>query len=120
MEIAVEGPVRRLHDCGGPAVLAERSPLNHAHRIVRPLLIAQGANDVRVKAAESEQIVAAMKQHAIRVTYISYSDEGHGLGRAVPSRRSQKRFFRRISAVAASRSATISKTPRSSSGPAGD
>jgi dipeptidyl aminopeptidase/acylaminoacyl peptidase len=44
-------------------------------------LIAQGANDVRVKAAESEQIVAAMQRHGIPVTYIYYADEGHGLVR---------------------------------------
>jgi dipeptidyl aminopeptidase/acylaminoacyl peptidase len=65
----------------GRRFLEERSPLNRADRIVRPLLIGQGANDVRVKAAESEQIVAAMQRHGIPVTYIYYPDEGHGLGR---------------------------------------
>jgi acetyl esterase/lipase len=65
----------------GLRFLEERSPLNRADRIVRPLLIGQGANDVRVKASESEQIVAAMQQHGIPVTYVSYGDEGHGLGR---------------------------------------
>jgi dipeptidyl aminopeptidase/acylaminoacyl peptidase len=65
----------------GRKFLEERSPLNRADRIVRPLLIGQGANDVRVKAAESEQIVAAMQRHGIPVTYIYYPDEGHGLGR---------------------------------------
>ena len=65
----------------GRRFLEERSPLNRADRIVRPLLIGQGANDVRVKAAESEQIVAAMQQHGIPVTYVYYRDEGHGLGR---------------------------------------
>jgi dipeptidyl aminopeptidase/acylaminoacyl peptidase len=65
----------------GRKFLAERSPLNRADRIVRPLLIGQGANDVRVKAAESEQIVAAMQRHGIPVTYIYYPDEGHGLVR---------------------------------------
>jgi dipeptidyl aminopeptidase/acylaminoacyl peptidase len=65
----------------GKRFLEERSPLNYANRIVRPLLIGQGANDVRVKASESEQIVAAMRQHGIPVTYVSYPDEGHGLGR---------------------------------------
>jgi dipeptidyl aminopeptidase/acylaminoacyl peptidase len=65
----------------GRTFLEERSPLNRADRIVRPLLIGQGANDVRVKAAESEQIVAAMQRHGIPVTYIYYPDEGHGLGR---------------------------------------
>ena len=66
----------------GLRFLEERSPLNRADRIVRPLLIGQGANDVRVKASESEQIVAAMQQHGIPVTYVYYPDEGHGLGRA--------------------------------------
>ena len=48
---------------------------------MRPLLIGQGANDVRVKAAESEQIVAAMQARQIPVTYVYYSDEGHGFRR---------------------------------------
>jgi len=65
----------------GRRLLEERSPLNRVERIVRPLLIGQGANDVRVKASESEQIVAAMQQHGIPVTYVYYPDEGHGLGR---------------------------------------
>jgi dipeptidyl aminopeptidase/acylaminoacyl peptidase len=65
----------------GRKFLEERSPLNRADRIVRPLLIAQGANDVRVKASEAEQIVAAMQRHGIPVTYIYFSDEGHGLVR---------------------------------------
>jgi dipeptidyl aminopeptidase/acylaminoacyl peptidase len=65
----------------GRRFLEQRSPLNRAHRIIRPLLIAQGANDVRVKASESEQIVAAMQRHRIPVTYVYFPDEGHGFGR---------------------------------------
>src|SRR5215468_1551894 len=65
----------------GRKLLEERSPLNHVDRIVRPLLIAQGANDVRVKPAESEQIVSAMQARNIPVTYVYYSDEGHGFRR---------------------------------------
>ena len=65
----------------GRKFLEERSPLNRADRIMRPLLIGQGANDVRVKASESEQIVAAMQRHGIPVTYVYYPDEGHGLVR---------------------------------------
>jgi len=65
----------------GQKFLQERSPLNHVGRIVRPLLIGQGANDVRVKPAESEQIVAAMQARGIPVTYVFYSDEGHGFRR---------------------------------------
>jgi dipeptidyl aminopeptidase/acylaminoacyl peptidase len=65
----------------GRRFLEERSPLNRADRIVRPLLIGQGANDVRVKPSESEQIVAAMQRHGIPVTYVYYPDEGHGFRR---------------------------------------
>jgi dipeptidyl aminopeptidase/acylaminoacyl peptidase len=65
----------------GEKMLAERSPLNFADKIVRPLLVAQGANDPRVKQAESDQIVAAMKAKSIPVTYVLYPDEGHGFGR---------------------------------------
>ncbi|PYE86414.1 alpha/beta hydrolase family protein [Phyllobacterium leguminum] len=66
----------------GRRFLEERSPLNHIDRIVRPLLIAQGANDVRVKVSESDQIAAAMQERGIPVTYILYPDEGHGVERA--------------------------------------
>lgn len=62
----------------GREFLLSRSPLSYADRIERPLLIGQGANDPRVKVAESEQIVAAMRQHGIRVTYVLFPDEGHG------------------------------------------
>lgn len=65
----------------GKALLTERSPLTHVDRIAKPLLIAQGANDPRVKQAESDQIVAAMKAKNIPVTYALYPDEGHGFAR---------------------------------------
>jgi dipeptidyl aminopeptidase/acylaminoacyl peptidase len=65
----------------GRKFLEERSPLTHVDRIVRPLLIGQGANDPRVKAAESDQIVSAMQERGIPVTYLYYSDEGHGFRR---------------------------------------
>lgn len=65
----------------GRAWLKERSPLTHADRIVRPLLIGQGANDPRVKQAESDQIVAAMQVKKIPVTYVLFPDEGHGFAR---------------------------------------
>lgn len=62
----------------GKALLKERSPLWKADRIKAPLLIGQGANDPRVRPAESEQIVAAMKARSIPVTYLFFPDEGHG------------------------------------------
>ena len=65
----------------GRALLHERSPLTHADKIVKPLLIAQGANDPRVKQAESDQIVDAMQVKGIPVTYVLYPDEGHGFAR---------------------------------------
>jgi dipeptidyl aminopeptidase/acylaminoacyl peptidase len=65
----------------GAALLKARSPLNRAGDIVRPLLIGQGANDPRVKQAESDQIVAAMQAKAIPVTYVLFPDEGHGFAR---------------------------------------
>ena len=65
----------------GRRFLAERSPLSRADRIVRPLLIGQGANDPRVKQAESDQIVAVMTERGIPVTYLLYPDEGHGFAR---------------------------------------
>jgi len=65
----------------GRKLLAERSPLTYVDRIRRPLLIGQGANDPRVKQAESDQIVAAMQAKGIPVTYVLYPDEGHGFAR---------------------------------------
>jgi dipeptidyl aminopeptidase/acylaminoacyl peptidase len=65
----------------GKALLKARSPLTYADRIQRPLLIAQGANDPRVKQAESDQIIEAMQAKDIPVTYALYPDEGHGFAR---------------------------------------
>ncbi|MGO4714890.1 S9 family peptidase [Bradyrhizobium sp. 2TAF24] len=67
----------------GRAFLADRSPLNHLDRATRPILIAQGMKDVRVVAAESEQMVSALKARGVPVTYVSFSDEGHGFARPV-------------------------------------
>lgn len=65
----------------GKEFLEQRSPLSHVDRISRPLLIGQGANDPRVKQAESDQIVSLMRQKEIPVTYVLYPDEGHGFAR---------------------------------------
>ncbi|MEG4121346.1 S9 family peptidase [Microcoleus sp. N9_B4] len=64
-----------------PEFLKSISPLSFVDRIQKPLLIAQGANDPRVKEAESEQIVNAMKQAGKPVEYVLYTDEGHGFAR---------------------------------------
>lgn len=62
----------------GRQFLLSRSPLTYVERICRPLLIGQGANDPRVKQAESDQIVQAMQAKKIPVTYVLFPDEGHG------------------------------------------
>ena len=64
-----------------PDFLWERSPLSRAGDIRIPLLIAQGANDPRVKQAESEQIVAALTEKGIDHEYLLFPDEGHGFAK---------------------------------------
>src|ERR1017187_709164 len=70
---------------GNPETDAEflwsRSPLSRASDIAIPLLIAQGANDPRVKQAESEQIVAALKAAGIDHEHMLFPDEGHGFSK---------------------------------------
>ena len=65
----------------GREFLKSRSPLTFVERINKPLLIGQGANDPRVKQPESDQIVDAMVEKGIPVTYVLYPDEGHGFAR---------------------------------------
>jgi dipeptidyl aminopeptidase/acylaminoacyl peptidase len=61
--------------------LWSRSPLSKVDKIRIPMLIAQGANDPRVKQPESEQIVAAMKEKGIDHDYMLFEDEGHGFAK---------------------------------------
>ncbi len=80
----LEDMARRIADPRterGRELLKARSPLTRAERISKPLLIAQGANDPRVKQAESDQIVTAMKAKHLPVTYVLFPDEGHGFAR---------------------------------------
>lgn len=67
----------------GKARLEKQSPLNSAERIKSPLLVIQGANDPRVKKAESDQIVVALRERGFPVEYIVAPDEGHGFARPV-------------------------------------
>ncbi len=72
---------------GDPADEAERADMYNRSPIARvadikvPLLIGQGENDPRVTKAESDQIVAAMDERGLPVTYLNYPDEGHGFAR---------------------------------------
>ncbi len=61
--------------------LKSRSPLFKVDRIKIPILIGQGANDPRVKQAESEQIVEAMKKKDLAYEYMLFEDEGHGFAK---------------------------------------
>jgi dipeptidyl aminopeptidase/acylaminoacyl peptidase len=69
-------------EMGDPAndrdMLSAISPLFHADKIKKPLLVLQGANDPRVLRAESDEIVAAVKRNGVPVKYIVFPDEGHG------------------------------------------
>jgi dipeptidyl aminopeptidase/acylaminoacyl peptidase len=62
-------------------LLRQRSPLSAADAIRIPILVAQGANDVRVPRAEAEQIVAALRAKGLPHEYLLFPDEGHGLAR---------------------------------------
>ncbi len=79
---SLEVKLRRIGDYRteeGRRLLDEISPLNRADRIEKPILIAQGANDPRVNKNESEQIVRALEEKGVPVTYALFPDEGHGL-----------------------------------------
>jgi dipeptidyl aminopeptidase/acylaminoacyl peptidase len=83
------------------------SPLFHVGRIRSPLFIAHGRNDPRVKQAESDQIVAALRSRGIEVEYLVKDDEGHGFH----NEENQFEFYRRLEAflekhLHAARSAT--------------
>ena len=55
-----------------------RSPITMVDRIRTPLLVAQGANDVRVVQAESDNIVESLRDRGVPVEYLVAEDEGHG------------------------------------------
>lgn len=74
--------VRRVGDVENNEELNKKlSPLFHVDKIKVPLIIAQGANDPRVNIRESDQMVQAMRNKGLPVTYVVYTDEGHGFAR---------------------------------------
>ena len=58
--------------------LYNKSPLFFADKVTKPLMVLQGANDVRVLQAESDEIVEGVKKNGVPVEYIVFDDEGHG------------------------------------------
>ena len=67
----------------GKTQLQQQSPLFSAGKIKTPLFVVQGANDPRVKKAESDQIVVALRDRGFPVEYMVAPDEGHGFQRPV-------------------------------------
>jgi len=61
--------------------LRRQSPLFSVEKMRAPLLVVQGANDPRVKQAESDQIVEAYRKRGQAVEYLVAADEGHGFAR---------------------------------------
>lgn len=72
----------RMGDVLADDALNQRiSPLFHVDRMRAPLLLGHGQNDPRVKIAESERIVEALRRRGLPVTFVVYSEEGHGFAR---------------------------------------
>lgn len=68
-------------DPDDPEQLADmmaRSPITKVDQIRTPLLVVQGANDVRVVKAESDNLVEALRGRGVEVEYMVKEDEGHG------------------------------------------
>ncbi|MEU6819446.1 S9 family peptidase [Streptomyces atriruber] len=60
------------------ADLLARSPISRVDRVRTPLMVVQGANDVRVVKAESDRIVEALRDRGVEVEYMVKDNEGHG------------------------------------------
>lgn len=60
------------------ARLMADSPITYVDQMTKPMLVIQGANDPRVVKAESDQVVAALRERGVPVEYLVFPDEGHG------------------------------------------
>ncbi|MGD9529600.1 MAG: alpha/beta hydrolase family protein [Pseudonocardia sp.] len=74
------------------ADMLARSPITMVDRIRTPLLVAQGANDVRVPQAQSDRIVASLRERGVPVEYLLAEDEGHGF----ENEENRLRFYRAV------------------------
>jgi dipeptidyl aminopeptidase/acylaminoacyl peptidase len=85
-------------ELGDPAKEKDRlraiSPLFHAEKIKKPLLVVQGKNDPRVLKVESDEIVAAVKKNGVSVEYLVFDDEGHGFSKRKNRVAAQEAFLR--------------------------
>lgn len=71
-------------------MLKAASPLFHADKIRRPLIVLQGANDPRVIKPESDEIVEAAKKNGVPVEYVVFDNEGHGFTKKANEIRANK------------------------------
>ncbi|MBP2367444.1 alpha/beta hydrolase family protein [Pseudonocardia parietis] len=92
------------------ADMRRRSPITMIDRITTPLLVAQGANDVRVVQAESDNIVAPLRDRGVPVEYLVADDEGHGF----ENPENQILLFRAIERHLAEHLGAAAAVPRSS------
>lgn len=70
-----------LDDPEEAKIAREVSPVHQIDKIKAPLFVIQGANDPRVKIAESDQIVEGLRARGYDVPYLVKYNEGHGFGR---------------------------------------
>jgi dipeptidyl aminopeptidase/acylaminoacyl peptidase len=89
--------VALFDEMGDPATDAERhraiSPLFHAEKIKRPLLVIQGANDPRVLQVESDELVEKVRANNVPVEYVVFPDEGHGFQRRANRIKAQEAYL---------------------------
>ena len=81
------------------AVYALRSPINHTHRLSRPMIFFQGLDDKVVPPQQSEMMVDALKQRGVPVAYVPLEGEGHGFRKAeniVRTLEAELYFYQRI------------------------
>jgi dipeptidyl aminopeptidase/acylaminoacyl peptidase len=59
----------------------DRSPIFFVDRMKRPLFVAQGDHDPRVRKDQSDRIVEALRKKGVPVEYLVLENEGHGFSR---------------------------------------
>lgn len=85
--------VTEIGDPGDVETLRSISPLFHADKIKRPLLVLQGARDPRVQKIESDEIVAKVRANGVPVEYVVFEDEGHGFRKRKNQRTADSRIL---------------------------
>ena len=92
-------------------MLKEISPLFHADKITKPLLVLQGANDPRVIKVESDEIVDAIKKKKGVVEYVVFDNEGHGFTKKANEIRGNKAILDFLDKYLKSSAATAAGMP---------